>query len=198
MQSDGDGDMTRWICGAVAAAMALFAAEAEARPLKLKPADPQPVALAEGLAVEYAFPDDVSSLRDAYIALGIGGETGAALTGLDYLSSEETPFALTSGQAEKVAARITGYVRFEAPGDYTLNLFSNDGLELTLGGREVARVDEKRACDPIGAVEVRVPEAGWYALEALYWQRKGGSCLIMEWASEGGEMTVTPAASFGH
>lgn len=190
--------MTLHRIAAVAAVAALCAGAVDARPLKLKPANPQPESVKEGLAVDYAFPDDVKSLRDAYIALGVGAEPGAPLEGMDYMSSKDNPLALTSGQETKVAARITGYLRFDAPGTYTLELYSNDGLELSIGGREVAKVDEKRACDPIGAVEVRVPEAGWYDLEALYWQRKGGSCLIMEWAEEGGELQTVPAGAFGY
>lgn len=182
----------------VAALVALCAGTVVASPLKLKPADPQPESVSTGLAVDYAFPEDVKSLRDAYIALGIGAKPGEPLADFDYLSSESEPFALTSGQEMMVAARIKGYLRFDAPGVYTLETYSNDGLELSIGGREVAKVDEKRGCDPIGAVEVSVPEAGWYELEALYWQRKGGSCLIMEWAEEGSALKTVPAAAFGH
>lgn len=183
---------------AVAALMALCAGAVVASPLKLKPADPQPESVIAGLAVDYAFPDDVKSLRDAYIALGIGAKPGEALLNFDYLSSESEPFALTSQQETNVAARITGYLRFDAPGTYTLETYSNDGLELSIGGSEIAKVDEKRACDPIGSVEVSVPQAGWYELEALYWQRKGGSCVVLEWAEEGGELKTVPAAAFGH
>ncbi|MCP5088305.1 MAG: hypothetical protein GY952_16055 [Rhodobacteraceae bacterium] len=190
--------MTLYRIAAVAALVALCAGAGEARPLKLKPAKPQPENVSAGLAVEYAFPDDVKSLRDAYIALGMGAEPGTPLAGLDYLSSDSEPFALTSGQETKVAARIKGYLRFDTPGTYTLEVYSNDGLELSIGGSEVAKVDEKRACDPIGAVEVHVPKAGWYELEALYWQRKGGSCLIMEWAAENGELETVPAEAFGY
>lgn len=183
---------------ALAACLALLAGTVDARPLKLKPANPQPDAVTQGLSVSYAYPDDVKSLRDAYIAIGVGGEAGRPLAGLDYISSDETPNALTSDKETKVAAKIAGYVKFDAEGVYTLEFFSNDGLELSIGGQEVARVDEKRGCDPVGAVEVRVPKAGWYALEALYWQRKGTSCLQMMWAPEGGELEITPSTAFGY
>jgi hypothetical protein len=175
-----------------------LASSAEARPAKLKPASPQPAGLSEGLAVDYAFPGDVQSLRDAYVALGTKGKPGAPLTaGLNYLAGSGNRQALTSGQEHKVAARIKGYMKFDAPGDYTLEVYSNDGVQITLGGREIVKVDAKRSCDPTGEVEVRIPEAGWYEIEALYWQRKGSSCLIMEWAKEGGELDVVPASAFG-
>lgn len=190
--------MTMYQIAAVAAVVALCAGAGKAGPLKLVLANPQPESVRAGLAVDYAFPKDVKSLRDAYIALGVGAEPGAPLEGMDYLSSKDQPGALTSGQETKVAARIEGYIRFDVPGTYTLEVYSNDGLELSIGGREVAKVDEKRGCDPIGAVEVNVQKAGWYELEALYWQRKGGSCLIMEWAKEGGALQTVPAEAFGH
>ena len=105
---------------AVAAIIAVFAGAADARELKLKLANPQPADVSAGLAVEYAFPNDVKSLRDAYVALGVGGKLGKPLVGLSYLSSNDEPNALTSGQETKVAARIKGYVRFDEPGLYTL------------------------------------------------------------------------------
>ncbi len=188
---------SRWI-GAFSALVALTALAAEARPLKLEPADPQPTGLTEGLAVQYAFPGDVKTLRDAYIALGIGAEPGQPLSGLNYSSGPGTPNALTSGQEMRVAARIKGFVRFDAAGVYVLELLTNDGLELTIGGEEIVKVDARTPCDPTGKVEVSVPEAGWYDLEALWFQRQGTSCLVMQWAPEGGSLGATPNAAFGY
>jgi hypothetical protein len=183
---------------AAAAVLALLAGAADASALKLKLANPQPSSVKAGLAVNYAYPKDVKSLRDAYVALGIKSETGKPLAGLDYLSSDDEPMALTSTKETKVAADIKGYVRFDTPGIYTLEVYSNDGLDLSIGGQQIAKVDKKRSCDPIGAVEINIREAGWYELEALYWQRKGGSCLIMEWSQNGGELDTVPAELYGH
>ena len=183
---------------AAAALLAVFAGAVDAKPLKLKLANPQPQSVASGLAVKYAYPKDVKSLRDAYVALGIKSEQGKPLVGLDYLSSDDEPMALTSAKETKVAADIKGYIRFDNPGIYKLEVYSNDGLDLSIGGKQIAKVDAKRACDPIGAVEVDIREAGWYELEALYWQRKGGSCLIMEWSQNGAELDTVPNKLYGH
>ena len=51
--------------------------------------------------------------------------------------------------------------------------------------------------DPVGEVQVNVPEAGWYELQATYFQRMGTSCLIMEWGT-GGKMSLLPNAAYGH
>ena len=183
---------------ATAVALALSAGAVDARALKLKLASPQPKSVKSGLAVQYAFPSDVQSLRDAYIAIGVGAKPGKPLKGLDYLSSKREPGALTSGQEHKVAAKIDGYIRFDEPGVYTLEVYSNDGLDLSIGGYEIAKVDKKRSCDPIGAVDVNIRKAGWYAVEGLYWQRKGSSCLIMEWSKDGSELETVPASLYGH
>ena len=53
--------------GAITALVAIGATAATAGPLKLKPAKSQPEALSEGLSVDYAYPSDVKSLRDAYL-----------------------------------------------------------------------------------------------------------------------------------
>ncbi len=190
--------MFKHTCAVAAAVLAFGAGAIDAKPLKLKLANPQPENVTAGLSVDYAYPKDVKSLRDAYVALGVNSETGTPLIGFDYLSSDDEPMALTSTKETKVAARIKGYLRFETPGIYTLETYSNDGLELTIGGQEIAKVDAKRACDPIGAVEVNIREAGYYEVEALYWQRKGGSCLILEWSQDGAELDVVPTALYAH
>lgn len=184
--------------GALAALVSLCALAVDARPQKLKPASPQPSGLTQGLAVDYAYPSDVKTLRDAYVALGIGAKPGKPLAGLDYSSGPGSPNALTSGQEFHVAARIRGYVRFDAPGTYTLDFLTNDGLELSLGGRELIKHDERTPCGSAGAVQVSVPEAGWYDLEALWFQRQGTSCLQMKWAPEGGGLGPVPASAFGY
>lgn len=190
--------MTFFRLALIAALLTTLAGAADARALKLKLAKPQPSGLTQGLKVQYAYPNDVQSLRDAYIAIGVGAEPGTPLSHLDYVSSKSTPNALTSKQEQKVAAQINGYIKFDAPGTYTLQFYSNDGLRLNVGGQEVAEVDEKRSCKPTGKVEVRVKKAGWYELDALYWQRKGTSCLQMQWAAEGDELKAVPAAAFGY
>ena len=184
--------------GALAALISICALAADARAQKLKPAKPQPANLTQGLSVEYAYPSDVKTLRDAYVALGIGAESGAPLAGLDYSSGPGAPNALTSTREMPVAARIKGYLRFDAAGTYVLDFLSNDGLQVTLGGKEIVKHDQRTACASTGKVEVSVPEAGWYDLEALWFQRQGTSCLEMHWAPEGGSLATTPGSAFGY
>lgn len=183
----------------LAAPLAVLAlvSPALAEPLVLTPADPQPEAsaLAPGLAVSYAF-YGVRSLEEAEGYLD-EAKPGPALQGLSYLDGSETDPTLTSDSAEKVIAAISGFIRFDAPGTYALELISNDGIVASIGGQQVALHDGVHGCESAGVHEVEVPEAGWYPLEATYFQRKGTSCLLMDW-STGGEMEPVPDEAFAH
>lgn len=176
----------------------VLALPAWAEILKLTPADPQPDAasLAPGLAVSYAYGSPIKTLAHAE-ALLADATPGPALSGLSYLDSEPGEMTLTSDKETKVAAAISGYIRFEAPGSYQLEFISNDGIVASIGGQQVALYDEVHACESAGVAEVEVPSAGWYALEATYFQRKGSSCLLMDWAN-GGEMEPVPDEAFAH
>ena len=181
-------------------AAVLFAWAAQAQAVKLTPADPQPDAanLKPGLAVEYAYPADIKFLNDAESWFDYGSEAGAPLIGFDYpdtLAGEKT---LTSKQAEQVIARIKGFIRFDAPGARQLEFLSNDGLSVTIGGVEVNRYDGRHPCESNGFIDVDVPAAGWYELEALYFQRAGTACLLMMWGEPGAELGWTPNDAFAH
>jgi hypothetical protein len=180
---------------AVAAALALGASTGFAAPLKLTPASPQPSGLKQGLAVKYAFPMDVKSLSQATRYLK-KGKAGAPLTGLDYRDTNNGDDTLTSGRAHHVAAAISGYVKFDSAGVYTIDFLTNDGLEATVGGQTVGYFDGRQSCSETRAVEVDVPQAGWYAFEATYFQRVGSACLHMR-AGQGAPDWM-PDEAFGY
>lgn len=176
----------------------LWASIAAAAPLKLTPANPQPAAPKPGLSVTYAYPtDDIKTLADAQAAINQYGKAGKPLTGLDYRDTVEGQPTLTSDRAMNVAARIRGYVRFDAPGNYEIEFMSNDGIRATIGGQVVGLFDGRQACDTTRIVEVAVPQAGWYKVDALYFQRLGTACLHMRWGPSGGKRTWTPNSAFG-
>ena len=172
----------------------IWAIAGTAEPLKLTLANPQPAALSSGLAVSYAN-GSVRSLRQA-ARLAKNAKPGIPLEGLDYWDTKEGEETLTSGQAKNVIAKITGYVRFEQPGIYTIDFLSNDGLQMSIGGQEVVFFDGVHSCDESDAVEAEVPKAGWYALEGLYFQRKGSACLHMRAGI--GAADWMPNSAFGH
>ncbi|MFT6776019.1 MAG: hypothetical protein ACJA1L_003743 [Paracoccaceae bacterium] len=185
---------------ALAASLTLWAGIAAADgPVRLKPADPQPDAgaLTAGLSVRYAFPGDVSDLADAATALGRDAAEGAPLIGFDYPDSAQGAHALTADKAYRVAAEITGMVRFDAAGVWRMQFHANDGLEVRIGGARVYRHDGRHGCETLGwEAEFEVPSPGWYPLTAVYFQRLGTSCLLMEWQAPGAEMGWTPNDAF--
>lgn len=190
--SNGSEWMTFLKTATLAAATILLAAASYAAPLKLKPANPQPSGLKQGLAVKYAYPMDVKSLNQAERALR-KAKAGTPLKGLDYRDSD-TP--LTAKQAHHVAAKITGYVKFDAPGTYNIDFLTNDGLNATVGGQTVGYFDGRQKCFETRAVQVDVPQAGWYPVDITYFQRVGSACLHMR-AGKGSPDWMANAA-FGY
>jgi hypothetical protein len=183
-------------CTAVLAALTL-AGPGFAQTLTLTPADPQPSAgdLAPGLAVSYAY-HSVRTLQEANGKLG-RAKPGPALPGLSYLDSDPGEMALTSDSAEKVVAAIKGYIKFEAAGTFDVDFISNDGILAYIGGQQVALLDGVHGCESAGVQSVEVPQAGWYEVEATYFQRKGSACLMMDW-SVPGDLEPVPDAAFAH
>ncbi len=171
---------------------------ASAAPLKLQPANPQPGSLRPGLAVRYAYPEDVKDLSQARAALKIGSEAGPPLKGLDYRDTNEGDPTLTSKRALHVAAKITGYVRFDKPGVYNIDFLTNDGLQAKIGGQVVGEFNGRQPCDSTVMTEVEVPTAGWYKLDTLYFQRLGTACLHMRMGPEGKRVKWMPDSAFGH
>jgi len=170
-----------------------FASSASADPIKLTPADPQPAAdaLAEGLAVSYAYPPEIKTLRNADF-YAKKAEPGEPLIGFDYPDTLKGENVMTAERSTRVVAVISGFLKFDDPGVYELDFTSNDGLKVTIGGEEVSRYDGRHPCENAGAVEVEVPTAGWYPVDATYFQRLGTSCLLAEWAPLGEELDWVP------
>lgn len=171
-----------------------------AQTLTLEPASPQPASadLSPGLAVIYAYPLDVRTVADAKRALERGPKPGKPLAGLSYDDNTAGDPTLTSDKAEKLAAGISGFIKFDQAGTYTLDFLNNDGLEIFIGGQEVGFYDEVHACGYAGEVEVTVPSAGYYPLEATYFQRKGTACLMMEWGPDSDGLALVPDSAFYH
>ncbi|MEO9576219.1 MAG: PA14 domain-containing protein [Tateyamaria sp.] len=180
---------------ALAAAAILVAGAAFAAPVKLKPANPQPSGLKSGLSVKYTYPLDVKNLAQAKRYLK-EAKAGPALKGLDYRDTAPGEKALTSKQVEHVVAGITGYVKFDSPGTYTIDFLTNDGLDARIGGQEVGYFDGRQTCQETRAVQVEVPQAGWYPVDILYFQRVGTSCLLMR-AGKGAPDWM-PDSAFGY
>lgn len=162
----------------------------------LKAASPQPSGLKPGLKVSYAFQSGIKVLSQAKNAVKSSAKPGSPLAGLSY---PEVPggLALTSGQRENVAAQITGYMKFDQTGVYQIRVYSNDGVEMFVGGVRVGKKDERTPCSTSGWVKVKVDQPGWYPLNAVWFQRLSNSCLEMDWKTPSGKKSAVPNSAFG-
>lgn len=193
--------MKHLIIAAAVAVAALTPVISWAQSVTLTPANPQPSAasLTPGLAVKYAsLSSDTRDLARAARAIDRKAKPGTPLRGLSYDDTNEGDPTLTSGKATFVGAEITGYIKFDSPGTYTLDFLNNDGLIMNIGGQQVARYDGVHACGYAGEIEVNVPQAGFYALQATYFQRKGTACLMMEWGASSDDLDFVPDSAFFH
>ena len=165
----------------------------------LTPASPQPdpAALKPGLRVEYVYPPEVKSLREAR-SWNAGKRRGRDLSGLNYPNTRRGENALTSDQQTRVVAHIRGYIRFDKAGAHQVDFMTNDGLEIHIGGQRVGRFDGRQPCTNTGAETVTVPQPGWYELKALWFQRLNTSCLQMMLRQPGGALGQAPDAIFAY
>ena len=184
---------------ATAVAMSVIAGAALSAPLKLQPANPQPSPKA-GLNVKYfGTGNQHKKIRDLSQAKSMlsKAKPGKPLRGLDYRDTSKGEDVLTFDEAYNVAAEVTGYMRFDSPGVYELETWSNDGIEASVGGQQIGRVTGIQGCEANQRTEVEVPKAGWYPLKIVYFQKLGTSCLMMKSGKKGERFTWTPNDVFG-
>ncbi len=183
------------------ASISIVTSAALAEPLKLKPASPQPSGLKSGLNVKYAWggapPAGIQNVTSAKILLKDSAEPGKPLRGLDYRDTRKGDPVMTHPEHYNVAADIAGYIRFDAPGVYELETWSNDGIEAFIGGQLVGDVSGRQPCSSNQRVEVEVPKAGWYDLEIVYFQKYSTACLMMKWGKAGEKLKWVPNSAFG-
>lgn len=195
----GEFSMKKLIVAGMAALGMFVASVATAGVIELTPASPQPKGLKKGLSVSYFTGDrQVRSLSAAKSRLKGSRKAGKPLKGLNYPDGGKGAPVLTSGKAELVVADIRGYIKFDAPGVYNLEFFSNDGMQAWISGQQVARLDDITPCASAGRPQVKVPSAGWYDLKVVYFQKEGTACLESEWKKPGGAVQLIPNSAFGY
>lgn len=193
--------MTRYWTAALSILAMLCTSAALAAPLKLTPANPQPGSLRGGLSVAYGYAKEnqhIKQLADARRVLQAGAQRGKPLRGLDYRDNAKGQNTLTSSRDENVAALIKGYIRFDKPGIYEIEFYTNDGLDARISGQRVGHFDGRQTCDSTFVTEVEVPQAGWYPFDATYFNRLNTSCLMMRMGERGKGMKWVPNSIFGH
>ena len=163
------------------------------------PADPQPSDLKPGLKVGYYSKlfrtveelQEWAQYKDPF--------PGEPLPKLDYRTGIDK--VLTSSLEDGVGAHITGFIRFDETGTYSIAAQSNDGLQVKIGGKVVVYDPDVHADRYSQPVEIEIKKAGWYPLDAWYFERKNTSTLRLYWLTpdeEEGSMTIIPSGFYGH
>lgn len=125
------------------------------------------------------------------------GSDGGILATLDWSNGDGE--VMTSGLADGVAARITGFINFARPGDYVLAIQSNDGVRLTIGRKLIIDDPELHPDRFSPNVSVQIDTPGWYPLRLLYFERKGASTMELYWQPPGANgFDYVPANAFAH
>lgn len=173
--------------------LASCATETEELSSTPSPADPQPAALKDGLSVSYigAKLNSIHELREWLTHKD--AQEGVPLETLTH-HMEKGP-VLTSEKEDLVGAYISGYLLFEAPGEYRFQVTNNDGVSIHLGGAllyDDPKVGAERTSEPI-PIEISAP--GWYALEIWYFEKKGTATLDVLWSPPGSTGFETIAAA---
>ena len=162
-------------------------------------ANPQPDAasLQDGLAVAYyasAF-DHVNDL-ESWINYR-NPNVGTPIVGLEHRAGKGD--VLTSGSSDQVGAVISGYLRMPEAGSYQLQVTTNDGVRIHLGG---ARIHDDPKVGPERTLETtpfQIGEPGWYPLNIWYFEKRGSAVLEVLWKTpRSGGFTSIPAEDLKH
>lgn len=171
-------------------------AQAEEKPITgAKPLSPQPAAdkIEPGLAVIY-FSNMFNKLNEIG-KLG-KGKPGEPIKILDHKTNDGN--VLTSDKSMGVGAKITGLIKFDAPGTYIFKVNSNDGVRVTIAGLKVHENDGVHADEMSDPIPFVVEQPGWYELVVDYFQKKGTSALQLFWKPPGGAEAPVPASQYAH
>jgi len=185
----------RTLSAVVGAALAVLATVAGAEPLTgLTPAEPQPTALAPGLAVQYAYA--IVNHLDEF--KGKKFEPGPPILHLDWKMGTGT--VLTSKAADGVLAIITGFLLFEKPGVYGFDVTSNDGVRVEIGGKRLYEDPTVHGDDTSDRIDVKIERPGWYPITVTYFEKRNTATLVLRWIAPGqsGKLAPVTGKVLGH
>jgi tRNA A-37 threonylcarbamoyl transferase component Bud32 len=105
--------------------------------------------------------------------------------------------AWEGGPADQFSIRWSGGVRMPAKGRYLLDVQSDDGVRVFIGGR--LTISNWTAHAPMTDAAVCDLEAGFYPLQIEYFEQGGGACLRVVWFREhNGRMWPVDPPPYAH
>jgi hypothetical protein len=157
------------------------------------PAQPDSGKLQPGLAVGYYFA--MYHSVDEFKPMKKHG--GKPVEQLNY-PADGKGNVLTTQSVDGVAADMKGFIKLDRPGTWKFRILSNDGVRVTLGGKQILDDPKVHADHVAESSPIEIKEPGWYDLQVMYFQRKGTWALTLYWQPPGGEDDVVPAEAFAH
>jgi hypothetical protein len=166
----------------------------------LAKANPQPAAdsLKPGLGVTYYHHVFNGTQEIPEWAKYKKGHKGEPILMLDYFVGDGE--VLTSGRLDEVGADIRGFINFPEAGTYTMAMQSNDGVDLTIGGKTIVKDTTVHADRFSDLVPVVITDPGWYPFHLLYFEKRITSTAELYWKPPGstGDMEFVPAEAYAH
>jgi len=156
----------------------------------VKPAEPQPAptSLMPGLAVQYTYAI-MNSVDDMK---GRKFEPGPPILHLDWVMG--TRRVLTSKANEGVGAILTGFLQFDKLGVYGINVTSNDGVRLEIGGKVIHEDPGVHADTTSDRIDVQIERPAWYPITITYFQKRHTATLVVRWIAPGEKGQLRPVA----
>jgi hypothetical protein len=94
------------------------------------------------------------------------------------------------------AARFSGFVKIAKSGTYNFYATSDDGFQLSIGGKKIIQdIEPHSARETASSVFL---EKGWQPIELLYYENKVDAVLSLSWSGQGIPKALIPADCLCH
>jgi hypothetical protein len=189
------------LCLAAAAASGGALADDKMGPVSgLQPVNPapDPAAVKPGLAVTYYF-NFFRHIRELEDWMKFDkGRVGEPILQLDYDVGPGNVLNTTADNG--VGALLEGMINFPTAGAYEVQMQSNDGVRLHIGGQKIIEDPDVHSDRMSDLVTLNIEQPGWYPLKLFYFERKGTSTLQLFWTTPDDKDNVAfvPAEALGH
>lgn len=124
-------------------------------------------------------------------------KTGKPIFELNHQFGKDEVF--NTGTNRGVAMRMQGYLVIKEKGLYQFQALSNDGVNVTIGGKMVIADPEQHSDRLSNIGHVTFDKKGHYPLLVEYFQRKGTAALKLFWKTPGSEKFIPiPSTAYVH